>query len=89
MESSEFDESTSPRAQRERVASTHLQREHNSPSAVDRGRLSSPIPVGPSVSFSLRYLVTGCHEKLSSSYRWYQKRTVRPTFVRTDSLLKY
>jgi len=34
-----------------------------------------------------RYLVTGCHEKLSSSYRWYQKRTVGPTFVRTESLL--
>jgi len=33
------------------------------------------------------YLVTGCHEKLSSSYRWYQKRTVGPTFVRTESLL--
>jgi len=34
-----------------------------------------------------RYLVTGCHEKLSSSYRWYEKRTVGPTFVRTESLL--
>ena len=34
-----------------------------------------------------RYLVTGWHEKLWSSYRWYQKRTVGPTFVRTDSLL--
>jgi len=33
-----------------------------------------------------RYLVTGCHEKLSSSYRWYQKR-IWPTFVRTESLL--
>jgi len=33
------------------------------------------------------YFVTGCHEKLSSSYRWYQKRTVGPTFVRTESLL--
>ena len=34
-----------------------------------------------------RYLVTGWHEKLSSSYRWYQKRPVGPTFVRTESLL--
>jgi len=34
-----------------------------------------------------RYLVTGCHEKLWNSYRWYQKRTVGPTFVRTESLL--
>ena len=34
-----------------------------------------------------RYLVTGCHEKLSSSYRWYQKHTVGPTFVRTKSQL--
>jgi len=34
-----------------------------------------------------RYLVTGCHKKLSSSYRWYQKRTVGPTFVRTECLL--
>ena len=33
------------------------------------------------------YLITRCHEKLSSSYRWYQKRTVGPTFVRTESLL--
>jgi len=33
------------------------------------------------------YLVTGCNEKLSSSYRWYQKRTVEPMFVRTESLL--
>jgi len=33
------------------------------------------------------YLVTGCHEKLSSSYRWYQKRTAEPMFVRTESLL--
>jgi len=33
------------------------------------------------------YFVTGCHKKLSSSYRWYQKRTVGPTFVRTESLL--
>ena len=35
-----------------------------------------------------RYLVTGCHEKLSSSYQWYQKRTAGPTFVRTESLLR-
>jgi len=34
-----------------------------------------------------RYLITGWHEKLSSSYRWYQKRTVGPTFVRTESQL--
>ena len=34
-----------------------------------------------------RYLVTGCHEKLSSLYRWYQKRTVGPTFVLTESQL--
>jgi len=34
-----------------------------------------------------RYLVTGCHEKLSSSYRWYKNLTVGPTFVRTKSLL--
>ena len=34
-----------------------------------------------------RYLVIGCHEKLSSSYRWYQKRTLEPMFVRTESLL--
>jgi len=34
-----------------------------------------------------RYLVRGCHEKLSSSYRWYQKRTVEPMFVPTESLL--
>ena len=34
-----------------------------------------------------RYLVTGCDEKLSSSYLWYQTRTVGPTFVRTESLL--
>jgi len=33
------------------------------------------------------YLITRCHEKLSSSYRWYQKCTVGPTFVRTESLL--
>jgi len=33
------------------------------------------------------YLVTGCHEKLSSLYRWYQKRTVGSTFVRIESLL--
>ena len=32
------------------------------------------------------YLVTGCHEKLSSSYRWYHG-TVKPMFVHTDSLL--
>jgi len=34
-----------------------------------------------------RYLVTGWQKKLSSSYRWYQKRPVGPTFVRTESLL--
>jgi len=34
-----------------------------------------------------RYLVTGCHKKLSSLYRWYQKLTVGPTFVRTEILL--
>jgi len=33
-----------------------------------------------------RYLVTGCHKKLSSSYRYCQKRTVGPTFVRTEKL---
>jgi len=35
------------------------------------------------------YLITGCHEKLSSSYRWYQKRTVESMFVRTESLLSH
>ena len=34
-----------------------------------------------------RYVVTGCHEKLSSLYQWYQKHTVGPTFVRAESLL--
>jgi len=34
-----------------------------------------------------RYLVTRCHEKQSSSYRWYQKRTLEPMFVCTESLL--
>ena len=34
-----------------------------------------------------RYIITGCHEKLSSSYWLYQKRMVGPTFVRTESLL--
>jgi len=31
--------------------------------------------------------ITGCHEKLSSSYWCYQKCTVGPTFVCTESLL--
>ena len=35
-----------------------------------------------------RYLVVGCHEKLLSSYRWYQKRTLDPMFVRTESLFR-
>jgi len=43
------------------------------------------VDVHPYKNISLaRYRVP---QKLLSSYRWYQKRTVGPTFVRTESLL--